>query len=229
MVFEKMRQRGVIRTSLTGPVSVLLVLLGGCFVPLKYDAPVLQQVPPGYVGEVHDDVAKLDLDELTLFIQVQAFYWDGSYLAEPLGVWIQFAPKKGPLEIDTRSVTIRSDDSEPIPTLSYLGPATTWWSPRAFAAGCGPRIYRVGISISNSGILRQSIYAGGGMQGVQKPSSRIISISDTSCFMFWFETEPRPEHVFVLSIGGVAASGVEVLIPDLRFEMGTVTTLRGVP
>ena len=206
-----------------------LTFLSSCFVPLKYDVSVLQEIPPGFEGEIHKDIAELNLPGLTLLVQVQSFYWGDSYMIEPLGVWLEFDPLNGPVTLDTRALTVNSDGGEPLHAISYLGPSAAWWSPRAFAAGCGPRIYRTGIAITNSGLLRQSIYAGGGMQGVHRPSSTIISINDKSCFMFWFETEPRPEHVFVLSLGGVTVNGSDLLIPELRFELGTVSTLRGFP
>ncbi len=206
-----------------------LMLMSGCFVPLKYDAPVLQEVPMGYEGEIHKDIAELNLPELTLLAQVQAINWDGSYMLEPLGVWLEFQPLNGNITLDTRSVTLKSDDAEALAAVSYLGPSIAWWSPRAFAAGCGPRIYRSGISITNSGILRQSVLSAGGLQGIYRPSSEAISIEDKSCFMFWFDTDAQPDHTFVLSITGVTTSGNDVLIPELRFQQGTVSTIRGFP
>jgi hypothetical protein len=206
-----------------------LALMGGCFVPLKYDVSVLQEIPAGFEGEIHKDIAELNFPELTLLAQVQSFHWSGSYMIEPLGVWLQFNPLDGPVTLDTRSVMLKSDSAEPLQAISYLGPGTAWWSPRAFAAGCGPRIYRSGISITNSGVLRQSVLNAGGLQGVHRISSEAISIDSKSCFMFWFETDPLPDHVFVLSISGVTKSGREVLIPELRFEKGAVSTVRGFP
>jgi hypothetical protein len=203
--------------------------MSGCFVPLKYDVSVLQEIPAGFEGEIRKDVAELNLPELTLLAQVQSFHWSGSYMIEPLAVWLAFSPLDGPITLDTRSVTLQSDDDEPMQAISYLGPATPWWSPRAFAAGCGPRIYRTGISISNSGVSRQSVMRAGGLQGIYRPSPEAISIESASCFMFWFETDPLPEHVFVLSITGVTKNGQQILLPDMRFEKATVSTVRGFP
>lgn len=222
-------QVSVVRVGRLTLVFGIACLLGGCFVPLKYDVSVLQEIPQGFEGEIHKDVAELNFSEFTFLVQVQSFDWDGARIPGPLGVWMQFTPGEVPLELDTRSVTLRADDSDAIPAMSYLGPATPWWSPRAFAGGCGPRIYRTGIAISNSGLSTRSIHTAGGMQGVRNPSSRIIPINDRVCFMFWFDTEPRPEHVFVLSIDGVTVSGTAVPVPELRFEMATVSTLRGFP
>ncbi len=207
----------------------LLNLMSGCFVPLKYDVSVLQEIPAGFEGEIHKDVAELNLPELTLLAQVQSFRWSDSYMIEPLAVWLAFSPLDGPVTLDTRSVTLKSDDDAPLQAISYLGPATPWWSPRAFAAGCGPRIYRTGISITNSGVARQSVMRAGGMQGIYRPSSEAISIESESCFMFWFGTDPLPEHVFVLSITGVTKNGQKILLPDMRFEKATVSTVRGFP
>jgi len=203
-------------------------LMGGC-VALTYDVSVLQEIPPGYEGKIHNDIAELNLPELTLYAQVQSFHWSGSYMVEPLGVWVEFEPSGGPIALDTRSVTLKSDASEPLIAISYYGPSTAWWSPRAFAAGCGPRQYRIGISISNSALSRQSVLRADGTAGIFKPSSKAISIDGKYCFMFWFDTEPLPAHVFVLSIKGVTRDENDVLIPDLRFEKGTVSTVRGFP
>jgi len=205
------------------------MLLGGCFVPLKYDIPVLREIPSGYEGEIHKDIAELNLPELTLLTQIQAIDWSGSYTIEPLGVWMEIAPLNGTVLLDTRHVTLRPDEEEPLQAVSYLGPSTSWWSPRAFAAGCGPRVYRSGISISNSALQRQSVINAGGLQGVRRPSAQAISIDGPSCFIFWFDTEASPDHVFVLSIRGVTRNGNSVAIPELRFEKGTVSTVRGFP
>ena len=206
-----------------------LALIGGCFVPLKYDVSVLQEIPPGFEGEIHSDIVELNLPDLTLLTQVQSFHWSGSYLLEPLGVWMEFEPLNGPLSFDTRAVMLKSDTAEPLQALSYLGPSTAWWSPRAFAAGCGPREYHTGIAISNSAVSRQAVMNADSFSGIYRPSSTPISIDGKDCFMFWFETEPLPNHVFVLSIGGIKRDGKDILIPDLRFEKGTVSTVRGFP
>ena len=206
-----------------------LALMGGCFVPLKYDVSVLQEIPPGFEGEIHNDIAELNLPELTLLTQVQSFHWSGSYMVEPLAVWMEFEPLNGPITLDTRLVTLKSDSAEPLQAISYFGPSTAWWSPRAFAAGCGPREYHTGISISNSGISRQAVMSADSASGIFRPSSKAISIDSKDCFIFWFETEPLPGHVFVLSIAGITRDGNDILIPDLRFEKGTVSTVRGFP
>jgi len=206
-----------------------LALMGGCFVPLKYDVSVLQEIPAGFEGEIHKDIAEINLPELTLLTQVQSFNWGGSYLVRPLAVWMEFEPLNGSITLDTRLVTLKSDGAEPLHAVSYLGPSTAWWSPRAFAAGCGPREYKTGIGISRSGVSRQSVLSADGTQGIHRPSSRTISLDGKDCFIFWFDTEPLPDHVFVLSIGGITRDGKDILIPGLRFEKGTVSTVRGFP
>jgi hypothetical protein len=124
---------------------------------------------------------------------------------------------------------LKSDDAEPLQAVSYLGPSTAWWSPRAFAAGCGPREYHTGIAISNISVSRQAVMNADAASGIFRPSSRTVSIDAKQCFMFWFDTDSRPDHVFILSIDGVTRDGNKVLIPDLQFEKGTVSTVRGFP
>ena len=206
-----------------------VLILYGCIAPMSYQVAVPQLPSENISGKVHQDIIEINLPELTLFAQVQAFDWGGQYLLPPLGVWINIESKNGPLMIKTMGVTLKSDADEPLTPVSYLGPGTKWFSPRAFAAGCGPRIYRTGIGISRMGVSQESVMSANNNVGIYRPSENAISVDSENCFMFWFDTDSMPDHTYILSIAGILKDGREVLIPNLRFSKGTVTTIRGFP
>lgn len=207
----------------------IAALLSGCFVPLKYDVSVPQEIPSGSAGEIHKDIIELKFPDLTVLAQVQAFDWDGTYLLRPLGVWVDFEPLNGAFTLDTRLVTLKSDQEEALQPVSYLGPSTSWWSPRAFAAGCGPRRYHSGIAITNIGVSQEAVMEARAEAGIFRPSAEAVPIEGKRCFMFWFDTDPMPDHTFILSIDGVRKDGRELRVPNIRFEKGTVSTVRGFP
>lgn len=207
----------------------LAAFLTGCVVPLKYDVSVPQKIPPGSAGEIHKDIIELNFPDLTILAQVQAFDWDGTYLLRPLGVWLDFEPANGAFTLDTRLVTLKSDEEEALHAVSYLGPSTAWWSPRAFAAGCGPRRYHSGIAITNIGVSQKAVMEARAEAGIFRPSEKAVPIDGKRCFMFWFDTDPMPDHTFILSIGGVRNNGRDLRVPDIRFTKGTVSTVRGFP
>lgn len=205
------------------------LLLSGCIAPMTYQVAVPEELPGSIKGEIHEDIIEVNLPELTLLVQVQAFDWDGQYLLPPLGVWLNINPTNGPLMFRTTGITLKSDGDDPLPPISYLGPAVKWFSPRAFAAGCGPRFYRTGIGLTRLGVSQESVISANNAAGIYRPSGDAISIDSEKCFMFWFDTDSLPDHTFVLSINGIMKNDKEVLIPDLSFSKGTVTTVRGFP
>jgi hypothetical protein len=207
----------------------LTVLLSGCFVPITYDVSVPQEIPPGSVGKIRKDIIELELSGLNLSAQVQAYDWDGQYLYKPLGVWLELEPLAGSLTIDTRSVSLRSDDSDALQPIAFLGPSNSWWSPRAFAAGCGPRRYHSGIAITNIAVSQKEVFAANAEAGIFRPSASEITIEEKKCFMFWFDTDTLPDHIFVLTIDGISQDGSPVSVPEIRFEKGSIFTLRGIP
>jgi len=214
---------------LTALAAGSVLLLSGCVASMRYQVAVPEPLPQGLSGEIHKDIVELKLPELTLLAQVQAFNWEGQYLLPPLGVWIDIEPQAGPVTIKTLGTTLTSDMDEPLTAVSYLGPDRKWFSPRAFAAGCGPRFYRSGIGLTRLGVSQESVMAADNAVGIYRPSDKALTIADDSCFMFWFDTDPLPNHTFVLSIDGLMKDGQKIDIPALRFSEGTVSTIRSFP
>jgi len=215
--------------SIIGSITALLVLvLTGCVAPINYQTAV-PQLPFGMAGKLHKDIIEINLPELTLLAEVQAFDWGGQYLLPPLGVWIDIKPIGGVVTLNTTQVTLKSDEDAPISAISYLGPGTKWFSPRALAAGCGPRMYRTGIGLTRIGVSQESVRNADNDVGIYRPSETPIAIEKDSCFMFWFDTDSLPDHTFVLSIQGLKRSGKEIAIPNIRFQEGTVNEIRGFP
>ena len=207
----------------------LTVLLGGCFVPMSYDVSVPREIPPGGVGKIRKDIIELELPGLTLSAQVQAYDWNGRYLLKPLGVWLELETLSGPLTLDTRYVSLKSDDDDALQPIAFLGPADSWWSPRAFAAGCGPRRYHSGIAITNIGESQKEVMEANAAAGIFRPCVGAVSIAGKKCFMLWFDTDSMPDHIFTLSIDGISQDGKQVPVPEMRFEKGSIFTIRGVP
>ena len=211
-------------------LAVPLLLLQGCFVPISYQAAI-PELPAGASGEIQKNIIEIELPELTLATQVQAFDWDGSYLPPPLGVWLVFEPLKGPLTLRTSQVTLRVDNNAEMTAISYLGPDVKWFSPRALAAGCGPRFYRTGIGITRNSATysRISIIEANNNVGIFRPSDTAVTIESESCFIFWFDTNSLPNHSYALGVRGVKLDDSAVSIPDIYFNQGELTDWRGVP
>jgi len=219
---QSVRSFGLLVLGLTG-------LLGGCFIPMSYDVSVPREIPPGTTGKIRKDIIELELPGLRLSAQVQAYDWNGQFLYKPLGVWLELEPLAGSLTLDTRTVSLKSDDDGALQPIAFLGPSNSWWSPRAFAAGCGPRRYHSGIAITNIGLSQKSVLEANAEAGVFRPSAKVITIEEKKCFMFWFDTDTLPGHIFTLSITGVSQDGKLVPVPEMQFKKGSISTLRGIP
>jgi hypothetical protein len=211
----------------TAAALFALVVLTGCVAPIKYQTAV-PQLPAGSSGQIHSDIIELNLPELTLYIQLQALDWDGQYLLPPLGLWMNIEPLSKPIAISTLGVKLTSD-GKTAETVSYLGPDKHWFSPRALAAGCGPRFYRTGIGLSRFGASQESVINANNELGIIKPSERPISMDKEGCFMFWFDTDPLPNHTFLLDIDGISYQGKQISVPQIKFQKGTISEIRGFP
>jgi len=51
---------------------------------MSYDVSVPREIPPGISGKTGNETITLELPDLTLSAQVQAYDWDGEYLRRPL-------------------------------------------------------------------------------------------------------------------------------------------------
>jgi hypothetical protein len=201
----------------------------GCAVPIKYDASVPDEVPVGFTGKISDQTISLELPELTLSAQVQAYNWDGQYLLRPLGVWIEVDPRNGWVILDPRLVMLKSDQGDNLAAISFLGPSESWHSPRALAAGCGPRRFHTGIAITNIAVSQESVMQANNAAGIFRPSLGPVTSEGQKCFMFWFDTDPMPSHNFVLTIDGITVDSEKLVIPKLFFKKGSLSSLRGIP
>jgi hypothetical protein len=103
--------------------TCVTVLLGGCFVPMSYDVSVPREIPPGTTGKINNETITLDLPDLTLSAQVQAYDWDGTYLLKPLGVWLELQPLNGSALLDPQQVTLKSNGGDDLDAVSFLGPS----------------------------------------------------------------------------------------------------------
>jgi hypothetical protein len=209
----------------------LTVVLNGCFVPMSYDVSVPREIPPGTTGKINNETITLELPDLTLSAQVQAYNWDGTYLLKPLGVWLELRPLNGSATLDPQQVTLKSNGGDDLDAVSFLGPSVAWSSPRAFAAGCGPRRYHSGIAITNLAVSQEWVMEARhiGDAGIFRPSVGPVPIEGKKCFMFWFDTDALPDHIFTLSIDGITMNGQKVPIPKIHFEKRSVSTVRGIP
>ncbi|MDH3219841.1 MAG: hypothetical protein OEO19_09935 [Gammaproteobacteria bacterium] len=206
-----------------------VLFLAGCFVPIKYDASVPLEIPSGFEGKISEQTISLDLPELILSAQIQAYDWDGQYLRRPLGVWIELNPKNGWVKFDPQYVTLKTDEEDELSSVSFLGPSNSWHSPRALAAGCGPRRFHSGIAITNIGVSQEWVVQANNEVGIYRPTVGPVFSEGKKCFMFWFDTDPMPVHTFVLSVGGITVDENKVPVPKILFQNGSLTTFRGIP
>ncbi|UCH48877.1 MAG: hypothetical protein JSU95_03480 [Betaproteobacteria bacterium] len=213
---------------LAGRVSVLVALvLSACVAPIRYETAI-PQLPTGSQGRIQSDLIELDLPELTVQAQLQAINWSGQYLLPPLGLWLNIEPKSDSVRLNTARISLVSD-GQVTPTVAYLGPDTAWFSPRALAAGCGPRFYRTGIGLTRLAVSQEAVNRADNEMGIFRPSDEPILLKKASCFMFWFDTDPQPDHTFELKLEGFSYNGNPVVIPHILFEKGTVGQVRGFP
>lgn len=210
------------------PVGMVLVL-SGCVLPISYDASVPQEIPSGYDGKISRQTISLDLPELTLSTQVQAYDGDIGKLRRPLGVWIELDPKSGWVKFDPRYVTLKSDDGDELSPVSFLGPSNAWHSPRALAAGCGPRVYRSGMWITLIGLSPDMVMRADNSVGIYKPTVGPVFSEGRKCFMFWFDTDPLPVHTFVLSVDGISVDEKSVSVPKIVFQGKSLITIATYP
>lgn len=210
-------------------MPALALLLGGCVVRISYEASVPQEVPLGFSGEIDDQTITLDLPELTLSAQIQAFDWNGSTLPPPLGIWLEFDPSDGWITLDPLAITLSADDGEALQAVAFLGPSRSWFSPRALAAGCGPRRYHSGIAITNIGLSPESVLEPDADLGIYPPSIGTVASGGKTCFMFWFDTHTTPDHTYRLRIEDVVIDERVVSVPEIRFRQGSLRFWGSVP
>ena len=60
-------------------------------------------------------------------------------------------------------------------------------------------------------------------KGVSKPVVEFIRFKGRACLMVWFDTDPSPERIFVLSVNGITKDGRFISIPDVTFKKGVMT------
>lgn len=207
----------------------LLLLASGCAAPIKYDASVPQEIPAGFTGKINRQTISLELPELTLSAQIQAYDWDGQYLLKPLGVWLEVSPRNGWITLDPQQVRLKTDQGPDINALSFLGPSKSWESPGTLAAGCGPRGYGTGIGMTRIAVSQKSIIEADSASGIYRPSIGPVISQGKNCFMFWFDTDPVPEHEFLLSVDGIFIDGKNVTLPKIRFQKGSLLAPKGIP
>lgn len=216
------------KTTLLVACFIIVIASSGC-VPIKYDASVPLEVPPGLIGKISKQTIELELPELTLSAQIQAYDWDGQYLLKPLGVWIEVNPRNGWVILDPRLVMLKSDQGDYLKAVSFLGPSESWYSPRALAAGCGPRRFHSGIAITNIAVTQEWVMQANNAAGIFRPSIGPVTSEGQKCFMFWFDTDPKPNHNFVLIIDGITIDGMKLSIPKILFKEGSLTSVRSIP
>jgi len=216
------------KTILLVACIIIFIASSGC-VPIKYNASVPLEVPTGSIGKISKQTISLELPELTLSAQIQAYDWDGQYLLKPLGVWIEVNPRNGWVILDPRLVMLKSDQGDYLKAVSFLGPSESWHSPRALAAGCGPRRFHSGIAITNIAVSQEWVMQANNAAGIFRPSIGPVTGEGQKCFMFWFDTDPMPNHSFVLAIDGITIDGMKLSVPKILFKEGSLTSVRSIP
>lgn len=211
------------------PAATLAAALGGCAGPVRYDASVPQGLPPGSTGTIRRQTIRLEFPGLSLSAQVQSYDWSGRHLPEPLGVWLYLDARDGRFAIDPAQVTLSADRSRPLQPVAFLGPADSWRSPRAIAAGCGPRWYAFGMTLTKSALSPDDIWWARRERGVERPTVGPVRFAGKKCFMFWYDTDPLPHHAFTLSVAGITRDGKPLAARSIRFAKGRLTGVSTIP
>lgn len=200
----------------------LVIFLGGC-VTVGFDVSIPQEIPIGAVNKVSAEVITLELPALNLSAQLQNYRPDGGASPRPLTLWLGLEAKNEGLAIDPSGIALRTDNGTNLRPLTFMGPAAPWVSVRAAGMGCGPRRYTWGWSISRVDLSLDDAKTGNPAKGVSKPPVGSISFRGRACFMVWFDTDPSPERIFVLSVNGITKAGQSIKIPEITFKKGFVT------
>jgi len=202
-------------------IQVFATFLSGC-VTTRFDVSVPQGIPAGSTGKIREETIRLDLDDLSLTVQLQNFRFRGGGPLKPLGMWMGIEARNGPFLLEPHRVFLTIDEGRMIRPITFLGPASPWESPRAAGLGCGPRIYNWGWAFSKIDVSQRDVEKGNTAKGVFAPSAGPVSFQGKACFMFWFDVDPSPEQSFVVSIRGISQAGKAIQIPEIRFQKGSV-------
>lgn len=213
--------RAVTRRWWFSAVAVLTVA-AGCATAPQFQVSVPREVPDSVKGQISGEIIELNLDALTVGLQLQNFQTEPAGASRPLALWLEIGSAHGSLTLDPRQVTVTSGAGRAQRPLTFLGPAEAWQSPRAVARGCGPRRYAWGWSISKVDVSLDDVQRGNPEKGIRTPAVGPVLVEGKRCFLIWFDTDPSPALLFVVSIRGVSRAGVPVTIPDVHFGSGTV-------
>lgn len=137
-----------------------------------------ERIPEGKVVAHYDDeTIQLELPDLELSAQLQTYQQKGDpFLIERLGVWLNFDTGDELLTIDPGRILIVKNERELKP-MTYIGPEKGWYSPRAGACGCGPKLrgYGFGGMVIKMMLSVDDIVNGNVEKGIFKPSGKSIS------------------------------------------------------
>jgi hypothetical protein len=201
----------------------LVIFLAGCAI-VRFDVSVPQEIPIGAVAKVSEEIITLELPGLNLSAQLQNYLPDGGASPSPLGIWLGLDAKNEGFAIDAGRIALRTNNgTNLIRPLTFMGPAAPWVSVRAAGMGCGPRKYSWGWSISRLDLSLADATIGNTAKGVSKPGVGSIPLKGRACLMVWFDTDPSPEQIFVLSVNGITKAGQPVSVPEITFKKGVVT------
>lgn len=200
----------------------LVTFLAGCAI-VRFDVSVPQEIPIGAVAKVSEEIITLELPGLNLSAQLQNYRPDGGASPSPLGIWLGLEAKTAGFAIDPGRIALRTNNGTNLRPLTFMGPAAPWVSVRAAGMGCGPRRYSWGWSISRLDLSLADTKIGNPAKGVFKPAVGSIPFKGRACLMVWFDTDPSPERIFVLSVNGITKAGQSVSVPQITFKKGVVT------
>jgi hypothetical protein len=199
----------------------LVIFVAGCAI-VRFDVSVPQEISTAAVAKVSEEIITLQLPGLNLFAQLQNYRPEGGASPSPLGIWLGLDAKNEGFAIDPGRIALRTNGTNLGP-LTFMGPAAPWVSVRAAGLGCGPRKYSWGWSISRLDLSPTDIKIGNPAKGVSIPGVGSIPLKGRSCLMVWFDTDPSPEQIFVLSVTGITKAGQSVSVPEITFKKGVVT------
>lgn len=180
-------------------------------------------------GQISDEIILLNLDTLSVELQLQNYETGPGGAVRPLTLWLNIGAAHGTLTVDPRQITLRTGGGSAQRPITFLGPSEAWQSPRAAARGCGPRRYALGWSIMKIDVSVDDVQRGNPKKGIRSPDVGPVSLEGKRCFVFWCDTDPSPAFPFTVSVSGVAREGLPVAIPDVHFRAGVVRKIFGIP
>ncbi len=189
------------------------------------------------------EVASVDSDGVHLDIQVQNVkrVWTqagplvpifpipkmGS-LKPPLTIWINITCKDGIYWFDPMRVSLLVDEEDKLYPSGYSGPGVggrdlSWSEKHRHSCGILKKPlkdYQASHPATERFVGFRECFNCNNLARPHKSVGGPVPLEAESCFVLFFDTDPSPEHKFILSLEGLLRHGEKLAVHEIQFEKG---------